>query len=171
MPTAKQWLVQATSYLPKTMRDTLGLRAFGALKVPLILYCMPQVQRVDQDACVIAVPLTWRTRNHYKSMYFGVLAIGADMTAGLLAMNLTQNSDKAVGLLFKDFKADFHKRAMGDVVFRCDDGALVRQMVDRVLASPERVNETVTVLAHCPSDHNALVATMRLTLSLKQTKH
>jgi acyl-coenzyme A thioesterase PaaI-like protein len=169
MTSPKQWLENAVQYIPQTVRDTMTIRAFGAVKVPLILYCLPTVQRLDDTGCDLRIPLSWRTRNHYKSMYFGVLAIGADCTAGLIAMHLTKQA-KGVGLLFKDFHADFHKRAMGDVVFTCNDGVKVRDMVKRAVQTGARINEAVTVNAYVPSDDNAHVATMTLTLSLKQSK-
>lgn len=169
MPTPKQWLDTAVQYIPKNLRDTLKIRAFGAMKVPLILYCMPKVHKLDENGCDLSIPLSWRTRNHYKSMYFGTLAIGADCTAGLVVINLTRDIE-GMGLLFKDFKADFHKRAMGDVMFKCHDGPQVQRMIKRAVQTGERVNEAVTVNAYVPADNNLHVATMTLTLSLKQAK-
>jgi acyl-coenzyme A thioesterase PaaI-like protein len=170
MGIAQQAIFQAGQYVPKTLRDTWMLRGFGALKVPVILYCMPTVLQLDDAACSIKIPLGWRTRNHYKSMYFGVLAVGADCASGLLAQHLAAESGKNVQLLFKDFHADFHRRATGDVVFTCPDGAKVSKLVARAAAAPERVNEKVTVIATVPSQSDEVVAEFTLTLSLKQAK-
>jgi len=62
-------------------------------------------------------------------MYFGVLAVGADVTGGFLAMRYIQASTSKIALIFKDFKAEFLKRAEGDVHFVCEDGIAIQNSV------------------------------------------
>ncbi len=152
----------------KLWKDTLMLRAFGWTKIPLLGFIQPRVRAMDADHCVIEVPLTWRTRNHLKSMYFGVLSTGADMAGGLLAMRIIQGSGKNISLVFKDFKAEFLKRAESNTLFVCNEGAQVRAFLDRVLASPDRQEMPVHVEAHSKVDGKyECVARFVLTLSLK----
>ena len=58
-------------------------------------------------------------------MYFGVLSVGADVTGGFLAMKYIKSSKSRMSLIFKDFHADFLKRAEGHVHFKCDDGMAI----------------------------------------------
>ena len=51
---------------------------FGFKEVPLIGHTGVRVLELDQDRCVIRIPLGRRTKNHLGSMYLGALAIGAD---------------------------------------------------------------------------------------------
>ena len=46
------------------------------------------------------MPLRRRTKNHLGSMYFGVLAVGADITGGFLAMEPIQESGRNITLNF-----------------------------------------------------------------------
>ncbi|HEY6100807.1 MAG TPA: DUF4442 domain-containing protein, partial [Anaeromyxobacter sp.] len=90
-----------------------------SLRIPSLLFLGPRVQRVDDEVCEIAIPLGWRTRNHVGVMYVGVLCAGADLASGLQAARLIYGGPyKDVVLLFADLKAEFLKRADGDVVFR-----------------------------------------------------
>ena len=101
-------------------------------------------------------------------MYFGVLCTGADIAGGILAARLIMESGKNVSLAFKDFKADYKKLALGDVVFRCEQGAMIQDFLNEVLQSNERKNKTVHVNAYCPDiDPDEVVATFELTLSLR----
>jgi acyl-coenzyme A thioesterase PaaI-like protein len=168
MQWAQQAIDKAYAYVPEGMRNTYKMRAFGALHVPVILYCMPRVEQLDTGACRLTIPLNWRTRNHYKSMYFGVMAVGADCAAGFLAQHCIEHSGTDVQLLFKDFHADFHRRAMADVAFTCPDGAQVAQMVQKAAASTQRINQQVRVVATVPQLNDEHVADFTLTLSLKQ---
>lgn len=152
------------------LKETFLLRAFGWTKVPLLYWCLPSVIRLDETGCTIRIPLTRRTRNHLNSMYFGALCVGADCAGGLMAYRLIQKSGVPVSLVFKDFQASFLKRPEGDVDFRCEQGHEIREFVERVIASGEREDLTVTVLAFVPSSTtpDEAVARFTLTLSLKR---
>lgn len=151
-------------------RETMALRAFGLAKIPLLLFCSPSVVEATDQACAVKIPLNWRTRNHLGSMYFGALSVGADCAGGLLALLEIRRRKAPVNLIFKDFKAEFLKRPTGDVVFRCTQGEQIRQWVDEALATGERVNGTVNLLATVPKLGDEPVAKFDLTLSLKKAK-
>jgi acyl-coenzyme A thioesterase PaaI-like protein len=100
-------------------------------------------------------------------MYFGVLATGADLAGGLVAMKEITESKKKVALSFKDFHAEFLKRAEGDVHFICTQIPEIKKFVAEVIASGERMNFPVYIEAIVPSEGNNPVAKFTLTLSLK----
>ncbi|MBS1964186.1 MAG: DUF4442 domain-containing protein [Bdellovibrionales bacterium] len=151
------------------LKETWKLRAFGFLKIPIVFFCSPRVVEISEEAVEIVIPLNYRTKNHLGSMYFGVLAVGADVAGGLLAMNRIVESGNRVNLVFKDFRAEFLKRPEADVHFRSADGAKVRALVDLALASGERENETVEIVATCPKKFGSdPVGRFFLTISLKR---
>lgn len=144
------------------------VRLFGFMKVPLIFWVSPSVVTMNEEECVIKIPLNRRTKNHLKSMYFGVLCTGADIAGGLVAMNEITASGKRVALSFKDFKADFLKRAEGDVHFKVTQIKEIKKFVAEVIKSGERMNFPVEISAVVPSiNPNEEVAKFVLTLSLK----
>ncbi len=150
-------------------KETWKLRAFGLVKIPMIAYCAPRLLEMSDDAVEMVIPLNYRTRNHLGSMYFGALAVGADVAGGLIAMRLIQKSGKKINLIFKDFRAEFLKRPEGDVHFRSVDGRKMRALVERTITSGERENETVEIVATCPSKlGDEPVARLYLTISLKE---
>jgi len=143
------------------------IRLFGFTKVPMIWYCRPKVIEHTDEKIEIKIPLRRRTKNHLGSMYFGVLAVGADITGGFLAMDPIQESGRKIALIFKDFKADFLKRPEGDVHFMCNDGAAIKELVDKTANSTERFNYKLNIDAVVPSISSEVVAKFELTLSLK----
>jgi acyl-coenzyme A thioesterase PaaI-like protein len=154
---------------PRLWKETLKIRLWALTHVRVLAFVKPVVVELDERRCVIRVPLTWRTRNHLHSMYFAVLAAGADTAGGLMAMRLIQQSGVKVSLIFGAFRAEFHKRAEDDVLFTCEDGERIRAMVDRVVASGERETMPVRVVATVPSKlGEEPVATFELALSLKR---
>lgn len=154
--------------VPERMRETFWLRAFGLLKVRLLLFISPSVVEVSETRCEIRVPLNRRTKNHLNSMYFGALAAGADCAGGLIAMRLIQQEGGKASLVFKDFHADFLKRAEGDTHFICEEGLAIRDLVRKALQTGERESMPVNVIAKVPTLSDETVAKFVLTLSIKK---
>jgi acyl-coenzyme A thioesterase PaaI-like protein len=154
--------------IPERIKNTFFVKYFGFTKVPLIFYVNPSVIKLDNEICEIKIPLTRRTKNHLNSMYFGVLATGADLAGGLVAMNEIVKSNMPIALSFKDFHAEFLKRAEGDVHFVCNQVQELKSFVKEVSTSNERKNFKVIINAKVPSQGPELVARFELTLSLKK---
>lgn len=151
------------------LRETFLLRTFGFLKIPMVFYISPRVMELTEDRVEIKVPLTWRTKNHLGSMYFGTLCTAADVAGGVLAMKLIQKQGNQVNLVFKDFHAEFLKRPDADTHFISEDGKAVKALVARAIETGERVEETVSIHAVCPSKYGQeVMARFKLTISLKK---
>ena len=150
------------------LKETALIRLLG-LRIPMILFVGPRVLELDDQGCAISIPLTYRSKNHLGSMYFGALHVGADLASGLNAARLIFQQHKTVSLVFKDCRTEFLKRADGDVVFRTRDGARVAEAVQQADASGERVTLPVEVVATVPRKYgDEPVARFTLGLSLKR---
>ena len=151
-----------------TQRATWSIWLFGKTKIPILAYCRPKVVEIDDEHCAIRIALRRRTHNHLKSMYFGVLAIGADLAGGFIAMELIRKRKLKISLVFKDFHAEFLKRAESDVTFTCSDGTAIQAAIQETVATGERVNLPVFVTATVLEQNDVVpVAEMTLTLSVK----
>ena len=153
--------------LPYPLKATAVVRAFGFFRVPLLFSVRPRVLKLDDESCIVRIPLRRWTKNHLGSMYFGSLAIGADCVVGLLGLHLVREKGGEALLAFKDFQAEFLKRPEGHVLFICEEGQEMGAFVDRVLASPERQNQSFKAYAVVEGSTEP-VARFALTLSLKR---
>lgn len=149
---------------------TLFVRYFGFMKIPLLFFVRPSVIELSNEKVIIKIPLRRRTKNYLiKSMYIGVLVIGADLAAGLIAMKLIREGRQPVSLIFKYLKADFLKRAEGNVYFTCIQGREIANLVQSAVNSEERVEMPVEVIATVPDLlGEEPVAKFALGLSLKK---
>ena len=153
------------------LKETFKMRAFGFTKVPLIWWVTPRAICVGVNRTEIVIPLNRRTKNHLNSMYFGALAIGADIAGGMLCINLLSEKGLKASFVFKDMEAKFLKRAEGDVHFVCESGPTVQELINRVALSPERQETMVEIKALVPTkSKDDPVAIFRLTLSVKRLK-
>ena len=143
---------------------------FALKHVPLILLCRPKVMEVSVHHLIIKMPLYWMTKNHVRSMYFGVLAIGSDLACGMMAMLSIKQSEQPVSLIFKSVTISFLKRAESDVIFECKEGERIQKMIQKTLESGERVTEKCVVTAFESNGEKEPVAKCVLELSLKSKK-
>ncbi|MFB9134194.1 DUF4442 domain-containing protein [Vibrio olivae] len=149
-------------------KANLYLNWFGFFKVPLIWSCRPKLLALTDQHVEIKIPLKHKTKNHLNSMYFGALAIGADLAGGFLAMHKAKSKGVRVSLAFKAVEAQFLKRPEADVHFVCDEGDTIEKMLDDTINTGQRVNRAVKIIATCPSLHgDEPMAEFSLTLSLK----
>jgi len=153
---------------PENFRNTIALRYFGFTRIPMLFFTRPSVVALTADRIVVKIPLRRRTKNHLGSMYFGALCAGADCAAGLYAMNLIEKRSEHILLIFKDLKAEFLKRAEGDVYFHCEQGREIANLVAEAAQSDERVDMPIHVEAKVPSQCDDPVARFTLNLSLKK---
>ncbi len=154
---------------PQNIRETFYLRMFGLTKIPLLFLVSPKVLQLNDSRCAVQIPLSKLTKNHLGSMYFGVLAMGADCAGGMLGMHHIRKSGEKISLVFKDFHADFLKRPEEAVIFTCDDGPAIKNLVDSVVKTGERQHLPLSISAWSASRPNEEpVAKFTLTLSLKR---
>jgi hypothetical protein len=156
--------------IPEQIRHTIYLRYFGLTKIPLLFYVRPSVVEKSDERVIIKIPLSRRTKNHQGSMYFAALAIGADCSVGLLAVELINRQKQRISFIFKDFNAEFYRRATADVFFSCDQGREIAELVEKARLSTERVELPLNAIAAEAAETDEPVARFRLTLSLKRSE-
>lgn len=144
---------------------------FSHFKVAMIGYLKPRLIQLDEQKIVICIPLRRRSRNHLHSMYFGALAVGADLAGGMHGFYHADLAQCTVSLVFKSFQAQFLRRPEADVYFVCEEGDSVKKMIAESKASGLRVNQNIPIKAYTHYMTQAeLVAEFVLELSLKVVK-
>jgi len=155
----------------QSFKDNLLLSLYAWSKIPLIGFCSPRVVEATNERTVLKIKLGFRTKNHLGAMYFGALAIGSELCIAMLAVKKIKESGERIDFLFKDYKAEFLKRAEGDVLFICEEAQTVVDQIEEAKNSTERINRTMTAYAIVPSvSETEKVATFALTLSVKRRK-
>ena len=153
------------------MNPTTMVRLWSLQNVFFLWLMRPKIVELTNDRCIVRVPLNWITRRlDIHAMYLGTLVMGADVAAGLIAFKLVRERGERVNFIFKDLKAEFLKRAEGAVTFTNNDGPLIQELLRRTLASGEREEATVHVVATVPEKlGDEPIAKFELTLSLKKS--
>jgi acyl-coenzyme A thioesterase PaaI-like protein len=137
----------------------------GLFKIPLIGYVNPKLIEINDEIVKVKIRLRRRTKNHLNSMYFGSLAVGADIAGGIHVFYYSEIMGEKISFSFKGMKAEFLKRAESDVIFESTQGNLLKEGIEESIKSGERVNKTIFVNAI--DSKNEIVATFEMIASLK----
>lgn len=137
----------------------------GLVKIPIVGFVRPRLISIDDETVRVKIKLRPRTKNHLKSMYFGALAVGADVAGGIHAFYFAEKAGSKVSFAFKGMKADFIKRAESHILFESTEGLLVKQAIEQSKSSGERVNQTIQVKAI--DQNKEVVATFEMIVSVK----
>lgn len=156
------------SKIPVKTQLTWGIRGGALLKIPLLAFTWPEVLEVGNERSQMMIPFSYRTKNHLDTMYFGALCMGAEAVIALHVLDEIRKNGR-IDFLFKDFKAQFLKRAESDVIFVCEQGLAIREMVQRARDTKERQTVTFDSYALTPAKTgNEKIAEFSITLSVKQ---
>ena len=141
---------------------------FSHFKVPMIGYLKPSLLLVNDQEIVLKIKLSRRSKNHLNSMYFGALAVGADLAGGLHGFYHAKRAQVKISLAFKSFQAQFLRRPESDVYFICRDGEHVKTMIIDSTMSGQRINKPLNVIAYTNYPQKPEeIARFTLELSLK----
>ncbi|TXB66712.1 DUF4442 domain-containing protein [Vicingus serpentipes] len=141
------------------------LYLLGKFKIPMIGYTGLKLVEITETTTKVKIRLKRRTKNHLNSMYFGSLAIGADVAGGLHAFYFANKYGKTVSFAFKGMECEFLKRAESDCIFVSEDGKKVEDAIKKSIETEERINETTNV--NVLNIENEVVAKFKLIVSVK----
>ena len=113
------------------------LNSFLFFKLPSAYISGVRVKEISSEKCVVTVNHRWMNQNPFKSMYFAVQAMAAELTTGALVMYHIKESGKNISMLVANNKGNFTKKATGRITFTCNDGHLIKEAIDRTIATRE----------------------------------
>jgi hypothetical protein len=113
------------------------LNTFLFFKLPSAFWCGVRVQSISDSVCITTVRHKWFNQNPFKSMYFAVQAMAAELSTGALVVAQIKESGKHISMLVANNKATFTKKATGRITFTCNDGALTSEAIRKTIATGE----------------------------------
>jgi phage terminase large subunit-like protein len=150
------------------LKSPIWFRLFMLTSLPAALFSGIRVQRVDEHASEISVRYSWFSKNPFKSIYFACLAMAAEMASGVLALVHTVDKQPSVSMLVFNMQAAFHKKAVGKIVFKCEDGDKIKSAIEQAIATGEGV--TCAALSRGFDEEQNCVAEFTITWTFKQKK-
>src|SRR5215467_3108494 len=128
---------QDTSALIKSLTHPLKTRMFLLKNLPNAFFSGVRIRSVNEEQCVVIVPYKWLTKNPFRSTYFACLSMAAEMSTGALCLVHLYKRNPPVSMLVVKVDSEYFKKAVGRTTFICEDGALIRDTIERAVRSGE----------------------------------
>jgi hypothetical protein len=121
----------------RLVNNSFLFRLYLLKNLPLACIAGVRAKTLDEEKAVISVKFKWITQNPFRSMYFAVMAMAAEMSTGLLIMNEIFETKPSVSMLIVGNQASYHKKAVGNIQFTCNDGNQISQIIQKAKQSGE----------------------------------
>lgn len=106
-------------------------------KLPAAWVAGLRMKKFEVDEAIVSVRFKWLNQNPFKSMYFAVQSMAAEMSTGMLAFGQIYKRNPSVSMLVVGMEAKFHKKAIGTINFTCNEGILIADTIEKALSSGE----------------------------------
>ena len=152
----------------RVMKHPVKFRIFLFTKLPSAYFAGVRIQSVDENKCSVSVPFKWFSQNPFRSTYFACLSMAAEMSTGALAMGHLFKKKPLVSMLVVKTEAEYFKKAADKTTFTCEDGTLIKQMIDEAITTGEA--RTIRVKSEGKNKAGEIVAVFHITWSFKAKK-
>ncbi|MGB5555290.1 MAG: DUF4442 domain-containing protein [Flavobacteriaceae bacterium] len=113
------------------------VNSFNFFKLPLVWWSGIRVKKLDDSTCVVTVKHRWINQNPFRSMFWAVQGMAAELTTGALVMDQIQVTGKKISMLVLNNSASFTKKATGRITFICEQGEDVKKAIQNTIATGE----------------------------------
>lgn len=103
------------------------------LKLPLARIAGVKLTYCKREEAQTRVKYRWLNQNPFKSMFWAVQGMAAELSTGVLCMSKIRNSENAISMLVRDMKGKFTKKAVGKIKFTCTQGLEVEEIIEKVI--------------------------------------
>lgn len=105
-----------------THMNKLSFNTFILAKVPIAWVAGVKLRHLMDTSCQMEVKHGWLNQNPFKSMLWAVEGMAAEFSTGALCISKIRQSKRRIALLVVNLEANFSKKAVGKIVFSCDQG-------------------------------------------------
>ena len=123
----------------KSLRGRMKFRIFTALSMPAAWFSGLRMDKIDHETCTTSLPGGWRSQNPFKTMYWAVQGMGAELATGAAPFAISRSMDERLRMFVVGTEAKFVKRAKGRITFTCNDIAKAREAIEESLSTREAV--------------------------------
>ena len=152
--------------LLKRYNNRLLVKTISIFKLPMAFLAGLKIVHIDEEVCRISTRLTFLTKNPFRSTYFAVLSMAAELSTGLYALLFTTGIQPSVAVIITGLNARFLKKATGTTIFTCREGEKLRQAVVQARETGEPAATTVKSIGK--NEAGETVAEFEFTWSFKQ---
>jgi len=141
------------------------LNKFLMFKLPSAYLCGVRLRELTNKKTTVTVKHRWINQNPFKSMYFAVQSMAAELSTGALVIAKIQESGKKISMLVTNHEGAFMKKAVGKIRFICEDGNLIDDALAETIKTSKGQKFIMKSIGY--DEQNDIVSTYKFEWSVK----
>ncbi len=117
--------------------STGKVNTFMFFKLPSAWWSGVRLNYMDDTKAVASVKHRWVNQNPFKSMFWAIQGMAAELATGAMVSSQIAESDQRISMLVQNNTANFSKKATGRITFTCEDGHLIKEALAKTIANGE----------------------------------
>jgi hypothetical protein len=148
------------------MTSGFSFGIFKLFKLPLAFFARIKISSLDSSHSCTTIKYSWITTNPFKSIYFAVLAMAAELSSGALAMLSIEGTNESIAMLVVESNGKYYKKATGRINFICNDGQAFQDIIKECVET----NQPSTLKSHiiAQNESGEMVCEFYFTWSFKK---
>jgi len=115
------------------------LKTFFLMSMPAAWFAGLRIDRLDSENCVTSLPGGWRTQNPFKTMYWAVQGMGAELATGAAPFAISKSMPEKLRMFVVGTEAKFIKRANGRIHFNCSEVSKTKDAIQESMDTGQSV--------------------------------
>jgi hypothetical protein len=153
----------------KQISNPLKFRLFLLQRLPAAFFSGLKIRSFSQEQSVIGVRYGWFSQNPFRSMYFAVQSMAAEMSTGILGFAQIYQRKPGISMLVLKVEGSFLKKATGLILFTCTDGDKITAAVEQSIITGEA--QTVICRSTGANEQEEVVAEFFVTWTFKAKQY
>lgn len=137
-------------------------------QIPIAWIAGVRLHHWEDNSVSTRVKLGFLNQNPFKSMFWAVQGMAAEFSSGLMASAKIQQSGENVSMLVLGMQSKFFKKAIGKIIFTCDQGEEIDAAIKKAIETKEGV--TLIVRSKGIDEENDIVSEFEFTWTFKVRK-
>lgn len=117
--------------------STGKFNTFLFFKLPAAWWCGVRLKSLGKTTAVVTVTHRWINQNPFKSMFWAVQGMAAELSTGAMVIDQIKASGHTVSMLVANNKASFTKKATGKITFTCSHGGRIAHALKETIKTGE----------------------------------
>jgi len=112
-------------------------KMYAIQKLPLAFLTGFNIVELDDSKCVTCVKYSYLNKNPFRSTFWAVLGMAAELSTGAYALLATKGKEKSIAVILVGTHAEFVKKATGVSTFTCSNWLEFDKAVGRAIETGE----------------------------------
>lgn len=124
-------------FVQRLLNNPVLFKIVMLLQVPLNFMVGMTLRELNEESCKVSVPFRWLNKNPFKSTFWAVLGMAAELSTGALVKMYTYKLNPSVAIIVGDCSGEFVAKAKNLTTFVCNDGKLIAETIKKAIKTGE----------------------------------